>query len=396
MQNQAKKRIGIITGGYPSPANPSNYAFVQQLAHAFSRVGVDCTVFSPVNVRKSVRRARYPYMSIESVEGGGQIRVYRPRFIQYWGRGGLVRLGFLNPQLAMLNSFTKSVEKTMSKEGLGFDFLYGHFLYTGGVSAIRLGNKLGIPAFPGMGESVDSTDSIWSIDPYGVELAKREIRKAAGVIVNSSLLASAVSKITEYPVEKIKVLPNGTDLKKFCYRNREDSRAKLGLPQKAFIVCCVGHYSDRKGQDRVLKAVESLDDVSVVFAGRNLPYQERGKVLLSRSMSPVEIPHLLSSSDIFVLPTKGEGSCNAIVEAMACGLPVVSSKGKFNDDLLSEEMSIRVDPEDVDGLTKAILILKENPSLRQRLAVASLKRSQPFDVDVRARSIIGFMEQSVK
>ncbi len=71
------------------------------------------------------------------------------------------------------------------------------------------------------------------------------------------------------------------------------------------------------------------------------------------------IPNYICASDVFVLPTTAEGCCNAIIEAMGCGLPIVSSDRAFNYDILNEENSILVDPESVDEIDNAIIASPE-------------------------------------
>ncbi|MCD4832128.1 MAG: glycosyltransferase [Anaerohalosphaeraceae bacterium] len=386
------KRLGIITSGYPSVANPANYTFVRQLAYAVARAGVSCTVFSPVNFRHSLNRKGYAYHSVEPAGEGKDVHVFRPRFIQYWGRGGMAKLGVLNPQRAMLHSFTKSVIRTIRREKLELDAVYGHFFYSGGVAAIRVGRKFGISAFPGMGESTSGGDKIWSIEPYGTVYAKREAEYAKGIITNSSLLADMIRRILDYPSEKIGVFPNGTNLKLFCPSDKIASRKELSFPEEDMIVACIGHYSNRKGHQRVMDAIGPLDGVKVVFAGKGMPFQKDNKVLWNTTVSQEKIPGLLSACDLFVLPTLREGSCNAIVEAMACGLPVISSDGAFNDDLLTNDMSIRINPRSVEEIRNAIITLRDNPVRRKQMAEAAIKRAKQFDVNDRAKRILNFME----
>lgn len=392
MPNTTIRRLGIITAGYPSLANPSHYTFVRQLSHAFVRAGGDCIVFSPVNVRHSLNRKGYAYNSVESVSDGKDVHVFRPRFVQYWGRGGMAKLGIFNPQRAMLHSFAKSVIRTIKREQLDLDAVYGHFLYSGGVAAIMVGREFGIPAFPGMGESVSVGDEIWSIVPYGTAHAKREVKHAKSIITNSSLLANIIHNVLDYPSEKIGIFPNGTNLELFHPSDKIASRKEFGFPQEDLIVACVGHYSDRKGHKRVLDAIEPLDGVKAVFAGNGIPFQKNNKVLWNTATDQEKIPSLLSACDLFVLPTLREGSCNAIVEAMACGLPVISSDGAFNDDLLSDDMSIRVNPTSVADIRKAIIALRDDSVRRKKMAEAAIERSKQFDVNDRAKRILNFME----
>ena len=104
-----------------------------------------------------------------------------------------------------------------------------------------------------------------------------------------------------------------------------------------------------------------------------------------------DIPILLCAADVFCLPTLSEGSCNAVVEAMACGIPVISSNLSFNDDVLTEENAIRIDPSSVDEIREAIYEIKVNNVLRDRLGKAALKTSEGLNIKNRAKKILNFM-----
>lgn len=71
---------------------------------------------------------------------------------------------------------------------------------------------------------------------------------------------------------------------------------------------------------------------------------------------------------MFCLPTLNEGCSNAIVEAIACGLPIISSNLPFNDDILDSSNALLVNPESVDDIASAIKQLMDNSDLRQKLA----------------------------
>jgi len=74
---------------------------------------------------------------------------------------------------------------------------------------------------------------------------------------------------------------------------------------------------------------------------------------------------------------------------------VISSTGAFNDEILNEHVSIRVDSMDVGALRRAIILLKGDAALRQSMADAALKWSDNFDIDQRAKNILRFMESKI-
>ena len=109
------------------------------------------------------------------------------------------------------------------------------------------------------------------------------------------------------------------------------------------------------------------------------------------------LPKYLNCADVFVMPTQKEGCCNAIVEALAMGLPVISSDGAFNDDILDEHNSIRLNPNDVDAIADAIKKIKEDSVLRNKMVEYTLSRHTEYSIEGRARRIIDFInDQSYK
>ena len=100
-------------------------------------------------------------------------------------------------------------------------------------------------------------------------------------------------------------------------------------------------------------------------------------------------------ADIFVLPTLHEGCCNAIIEAMACGLPIVSSNLPFNWDVLNDNNSILINPMNIDEIAEAIRILKEDPVKRDAMSKASLETASNLTIDKRVDKIFSFIESKL-
>lgn len=88
---------------------------------------------------------------------------------------------------------------------------------------------------------------------------------------------------------------------------------------------------------------------------------------------------------MFCLPTLNEGCSNAIVEAIACGLPIISSNLPFNDDILDSSNALLVNPESVDDIASAIKQLMDNSDLRQKLAEGSKEKAKSLWIEFRAK-----------
>jgi len=379
------KHIAFVTTHYPCKSSPTAGTFVRQLVLAMARQGVKCTVIHPTGWHQVLKRKADPVKTVSQQDGRQPVTVLSPRFLSCSNR----QLGFYNTAVLTYRIFCSAVDKALSMLDEKPDALYGHFLYQSGAAAVKKGEKHGIPAFPGVGEG-----EFWSIRPYGKKRAKKDLKNAVGFIAVSSVLKKMLNDELDIPLEKIGVFPNGTDLSFFSPRNKQKMRAKYDLPRDKLIVSYIGHYVHKKGAARLGQAIDGLQDVAGVFMGSGSAPPEADTIVFNQKVTHEMVPEILSASDIFVLPTMVEGSCNAIIEAMACGLPIISSDGAFNDDLLTDDMSIRVDPLNVEKIRNAIIALRDDPTRRMQMARAALERSKQFDINDRAKKILEFMAKN--
>jgi glycosyltransferase involved in cell wall biosynthesis len=80
---------------------------------------------------------------------------------------------------------------------------------------------------------------------------------------------------------------------------------------------------------------------------------------------------------------------------MACGLPVISSNLPFNNDILDDTCSVRVNPVNIDEIAAAIELLRKDEPLRVKLANGALEKSRKLDIESRAQNIIRFIESKL-
>ena len=358
--------------GYPSDLRPTHQPFVRALLRALSSQGAEPTVLAPESLWRRRGAPRF-----ELREG---LPVHRPRFpsfsaVSLPGIGSTRRLSDAAYRRAALRAGA----------GIGpFDVCFAHFLYPHGLAAAALARHLGIPAVVSLGES--------SFRRYEVAYRAREmaalLARFAALVANSPVIEAQLVERYGVARERIHVLPNGVDERQFFPRDRDAARRELGLPAGRPLLAFVGHLNERKGPLRVLDAIRARPEIGALFLGRGPQRPEGEQVLFAGAVPHEQVPVWLSAADLFVLPTLDEGCSNALLEALACGLPVVTSDRPFNRALVDESMALLVEPSDPAALGKAIATLVDRPALRAALGAAGQAHAGAYRLEGRATRML--------
>ncbi|MDR1424005.1 MAG: glycosyltransferase [Azoarcus sp.] len=218
------------------------------------------------------------------------------------------------------------------------DLIDAHFGYPDGYAAVLLGRRLGVPVTITLRGS-----EVWrSRDSYLAPKLREALHGATKVFaVCESLRQLAIGM--GVPDERVEVVGNGVDAGLFRPRERGAARAALGLAPEAPVLISVGWLVERKGFHRVLDVLPALirrwpDLVYLIVGSGSLAGDNRAEldaqverlglranVRFLGALPPEELPGPLSAADVFVLATRAEGWANVFLEAMACGLPVVTT-----------------------------------------------------------------------
>lgn len=378
----------LFIGSYPNEVDPHRSVFFRELIYQMANQDVDCTVISPLSVTKYRRRAlSIPACCTETLPSGKTVRVFRPRMVSFSAK----KIGRWNTIHLTQSAIDASVLNQVKKLGESFDFVYGHFFLGGGLTAAKVGRKLGIPAYIAYGECNFETEVS---NKYG-NITPEELRGVHGIISVSSANSADLAKRRFADGIPVCLALNAVNTAVFHVKDRQQCRQKFGFAQADFVIGFVGGFIERKGPGRVLEACRELPGVKLAFAGKGQQKPEGENVIFCQSLVHEDVADLLNAVDAFVLPTQNEGCCNAVIEAMSCGKAIVSSNLPFNHDVLNEENAILVDPNDVGQIRGAIRILRDEPQTRQRLSKRALMDAQALTIDQRAKKILEFIERTM-
>jgi len=369
-------KILVISNNYPSLEYPTRGVFVYNLIQEFCKLGHKVTVISPKSI--SITKAFQKKKSY----GVENCMVHRPISFS----ASSIQLGSFNTSRVAELGQIAGIRRTIKKYNIEFDFVYSHFMVNG-IIAVHALNSYNKPIFVAIGESdLEST-----IKRYSEKYFEESIKRLDGFIAVSNKLRK---QLVGYGISKSKIFmkPNAVDLTKFYKRDKEEMRKKYGLPKNRKLVAFVGRFMTHKGPLRVLNAIKDLTNVGALFIGSGPQEPHGSSVVFKESVPSYQIPELLSAADIFVLPTQREGSCNAIAEAIACGLPIVSSNIPEVVDQCNPSFSILVDPLDINALKTAIDSILSNERRSTEMSKNALKYSKNFEIGERASSILNFIE----
>jgi glycosyltransferase involved in cell wall biosynthesis len=254
------------------------------------------------------------------------------------------------------------------RQRFGFQVIDSHFAYPDGYAATLLGRWLKVPVTI----TLRGTEARLCRTFLGRKLIFRALSRATRIFsVADPLKRDAMS--LGISNDRIRVIGNGVDTGKFNSIPQDQARGQLGLPINAPILVTVGGLCERKGFHRVIECLpdlrEHFPDIRYLIVGGASPegdWSEKLKRQVSELrldevvsfLGPLPAARLkipLSAGNVFVLATRNEGWANVLLEAMACGLPVITTDVGGNAEVVCRPELGRVVPfGDKQALTQAV------------------------------------------
>ncbi len=338
-------RLIVFSSLFPSNKRPGAGLFIRERMFCVSQQ-LPIIVISPVPWFPFQWLIRYwkPYFRPlpKSYEEQSGVKVYYPRFLSI---PGLLKNwdGFF----MALGSFTL-LNKLVKQQG--FNIIDAHFAYPDGYAATLLGKWLNVPVTI----TLRGTEVPLSKFPSRKNRMMKALKNAIKIFSVSDSLKKHVIGLGAIK-EKIEVVGNGIDIAKFYPIDKNTAREKLDIPQSAKVMISVGGLVERKGFHRVIEVlpglVDEFPDLLFLIVGGDSPEGGIGQRLKDQvkhlnmqkhvrflgALASEELKSPLSAADAFVLATANEGWANVFLEAMACGLPVITTNVGGNQEVVNSD-----------------------------------------------------------
>ena len=360
-------KILIITNLYKNRKEPGKAQFHTQQFKALSEM-CDIEIVSPI-----------PYFQFsknevplkDEVDG---IKVFYPRYLVI---PKIMRsLYWLFFYVGVINCVRKIQEE------FDFDVILSMWAYPDGVGSYFIGKNLKKLVVIG---SLGSDINVYRKSFKRRNLIACAMKRCAKVIVVSSDLKNKIMAMG-VDEQKITVLHNGIQEDVFKPMDKAQCRNELGLPLDKRIVLHVGNHVYVKGVDILIDAAKDLsDEYCVAMVGDGVLTETlkkivkdgsyKAEVLFAGRKSHDEIPKWINAADVFCLSSRNEGQPNVVLEALACGVPVVASR-------------VGGIPEIINSEYLGVLVGSENPNALFQGIIAAFEKQ--WDQDVICRRVEGY------
>ena len=322
-------RILLFTNLYPTSLTPNHGSFIQERIERLARrMDFEYRVIHPVPLypplpgkSRAAMHSRLP--AEETVDG---IEVYYPRYVH------VPRLGVPKQARRMVRGARDLFRRVVAEFGPAL--VDAHYVYPDGCAAIRLACESGLPCLvTARGSDVNSIAR-----ESGVAVQLRELLPSATrLLAVSRDLAASTAELAGVATERVIVAPNGVDLERF--------RPGADAPLRRLVT--LGRLVPGKRVDLLIRALRERAELPALVILGDGP-ERSALVSLAREcgvadrvqfrgeLSRDDVASEMALGGLFAFPTSFEGCPNALLEALACGLPAICTGVSGIPDLLGD------------------------------------------------------------
>ena len=370
----------ILSDNYPSDRMPNKGVFVYNLVQELSQYH-HITVIAPYRFNHLFKP--------KSADGYGNERckVYRPVYFSFSNKK------VLGMDTGVWSRFfmAKSVNKCLMRLPVAPDLIYAHFL-SNAFSGLAYFKKKSVPVVVASGESTY---------PQSLKTLKNELQELKK-LTNHFICVSETNQqgLIELGFDKkrMSIIPNAVNYDLFKPLDKGACKEKLGIPANKFVVGFLGNFIHRKGPNRIIEAIQQLaeKDIQLVCVGGKGNLMDNDFTKIIPPVPNYQLPDIYNAFDVFALPTLSEGHCNAIEEAKACCIPIISSMGTSVETQIDNTTGILIHPMDISELAGAIQKLKNQPALRMSMEEHLKQKIGEQSLKSRAQKISALLENTLK
>ena len=311
----------------------------------------------------------YPHKEIKDIDG---IHVIGTKGLNIPGVRGL---------MFKMNA-KKALEELLEKEDI--DIIHGHYLFPAGAAAVEVGKEHGIKTYV----TAHGSDmfELYKKQPFMRSPVKKVLRDADGVFAVSNalkheIIATGVTGIAN----KTKLSWNSVDINKFSSKANDSFKKENKLEDKP-IVLFVGNLIKRKNVESLLEAKKlSQSDYYLVIVGDGPLFKKLSKKVEEENIHDViftgsrnDVENIIPSCDVLVLPSYSESFGLVLIEALACGKPVIGSDVGGITEIINNDVGLLVNPNKVSSIAKAIDTIIGDDDFRLILSLNARNRAIDF------------------
>jgi glycosyltransferase involved in cell wall biosynthesis len=360
-------KILTLTTLYPNNIKNGHGIFVEQrLRHLLKTDGLAAEVIAPVPwfPFTSAKFGHYSvFARVAKTEQRFGIKVEHPRY-------------FLLPKMGMtlapfmLVCALYPVLRNKLKQGEDFDLIDAHYFYPDGVAAVMLGKLLKKPVV------ITARGSDINVIPDFYWPRKMIVWAAQQTTAVITVCQALKAKIIDFGVaaDKIHVFRNGVDLAFFMPGDRLQAQTNLKLSGPTLLL--VGNLVELKGHHLVIEAMKELPDYQLLIAGDGVEMQPLKKlandlvvaerVTFLGAISHQALVEVYNAADILVLASSREGWPNVLLEAMACGTPVIATQVSGTPEIVtSANAGVLIEERSAQAIVTAVRAMQKHMPLRQ-------------------------------
>ncbi len=381
-------RVLLTSHLFPNEVHPISGIFIKEQVK-FLRKGCDIKAVVPVPWFQQVGGfGRWSLFSrVPSKRRVDGIDVLHPRYLRF-------------PRMILISSVWISYLLALLRSGKGsdFDIVHAHVVYPDGFAGVVFSKIVHRPVVV---TAHGSDVNIYSEKRILRKLIVWALRRSDTVIAVSRGLRDKLVSLG-IPSDKIRVIHNGVDLNLFRPMDRDFATAKMGLSKGKKRIIYIGRLDRLKGIGVLIEAMATIasqrKDLELLLVGAKggdeaeyaamadrLGLKER--VTFVNEVPISEVPLWLAASDVSVLPSFSEGFPLSIVEALACGRPVVSTRCGGPEEIIDGHTGILVRPGDPLALADAIGYVIDHPGKYKPEEIASYAREK-FDLEAVASKVL--------